>query len=100
MALFTEFEKKENLTDPQKNLIYICNKFQQLGGKIKWFKEKPLRVEIEIQCNNLVFGTDPNNSLGITGLDLFSIHEKIFYPCENDSIEEYFKTILEYLDLQ
>ena len=99
MALFTEFEKKENLTDPQKNLVYICNKFQQLGGKIKWFKEKPLRVEIEIQCSNLVFGSDSNSSLGIVGIDLFSIHSKEFYPCENDSIEEYFKTILEYLNL-
>ena len=100
MDLFKEFEKKENLTDSQKNIIYICNKFQQLGGKIKWFKEKPLRVEIEIQDSNLVFGSDSNNSLGVAGLDLFSIYEKIFYPYENDSIEEYFKTILEYLNLQ
>ena len=100
MASFAEFEKKENLTDSQKNIIYICNKFQQLGGKIKWFKEKPLRVEIVIQCINLVFGLDPNNSLGIVGIDLFSIHSKEFYPYENDSIEEYFKTILEYLNLQ
>lgn len=100
MDLFTEFKKKENLTDSQKNIIYICNKFQELDGKIKWFTENPLRVEIEIQCSNLVFGSDSNSSLGIVGIDLFSIHSKQFYPYENDSIEEYFKTILEYLNLQ